>query len=211
MVTHKVPALQMCDRILVVDNGRIVEEGKYDELMQRRGVFATLASGGEWFGDSFYHIDVDSLKSSSAQEPLAGSPTTTTTALTALVQPSPPRLPQSQLPLLHLPWIRPPLGSQILERNLNSRSYCHRPLETCWILCQHHNPSVYSQIISVVDNLSEEDGASGKTSSTAKIVSNLKRSYFPPFSRVVSISAGLISRAAILALSSSCIGGADEG
>jgi ATP-binding cassette subfamily B (MDR/TAP) protein 1 len=51
MVTHKVPAMQMCDRILVVDNGRIVEEGKYDELMQRRGVFATLASGGEWFGE----------------------------------------------------------------------------------------------------------------------------------------------------------------
>ncbi|KAJ4000320.1 transport ATP-binding protein MsbA [Lentinula boryana] len=52
MVTHKVPAMtQMCDRILVVDNGRIVEEGKYDDLMERRGVFATLASGGEWFGE----------------------------------------------------------------------------------------------------------------------------------------------------------------
>ncbi|KAJ3863257.1 P-loop containing nucleoside triphosphate hydrolase protein [Lentinula novae-zelandiae] len=51
MVTHKVPAMKMCDRILVVDNGRIVEEGKYDELVQRRGVFATLASGGEWFGE----------------------------------------------------------------------------------------------------------------------------------------------------------------
>lgn len=51
MVTHKVLAMKMCDRILVVDNGRIVEEGKYDELMERRGVFATLASGGEWFGE----------------------------------------------------------------------------------------------------------------------------------------------------------------
>ncbi|KAJ4474968.1 P-loop containing nucleoside triphosphate hydrolase protein [Lentinula aciculospora] len=51
MVTHKVPAMKMCDRILVVDNGRIVEEGKYDDLLQRRGVFATLASGGEWFGE----------------------------------------------------------------------------------------------------------------------------------------------------------------
>ncbi|KAJ3786774.1 P-loop containing nucleoside triphosphate hydrolase protein [Lentinula aff. detonsa] len=51
MVTHKVPAMKMCDRILVVDNGRIVEEGKYDDLMERRGVFATLASGGEWFGE----------------------------------------------------------------------------------------------------------------------------------------------------------------
>ncbi|KIK56442.1 hypothetical protein GYMLUDRAFT_230291 [Collybiopsis luxurians FD-317 M1] len=51
MVTHKVPAMRMCDRILVVDNGRIVEEGTYDALLARRGVFATLASGGEWFGE----------------------------------------------------------------------------------------------------------------------------------------------------------------
>ncbi|KAJ3772085.1 P-loop containing nucleoside triphosphate hydrolase protein [Lentinula raphanica] len=51
MVTHKVPAMKMCDRILVVDNGRIVEQGSFHDLMERRGVFATLASGGEWFGE----------------------------------------------------------------------------------------------------------------------------------------------------------------
>ncbi|THU75360.1 hypothetical protein K435DRAFT_974854, partial [Dendrothele bispora CBS 962.96] len=55
MVTHKVPVMKMCDRILVVAEGRVVEEGTYEELMEMRGVFAQLASGGEWQGDiSFY-------------------------------------------------------------------------------------------------------------------------------------------------------------
>ncbi|KAI0795728.1 P-loop containing nucleoside triphosphate hydrolase protein [Abortiporus biennis] len=48
MVTHKLQAMRMCDRILVVDNGVIVEQGTYEYLIQRRGVFAQLASGGEW-------------------------------------------------------------------------------------------------------------------------------------------------------------------
>ncbi|KAJ7125492.1 P-loop containing nucleoside triphosphate hydrolase protein [Mycena crocata] len=48
MVTHKLPVMQMCDRILVVHEGRIAEHGSYDQLMQRKGIFAQLASGGEW-------------------------------------------------------------------------------------------------------------------------------------------------------------------
>ncbi|KAK7020522.1 P-loop containing nucleoside triphosphate hydrolase protein [Favolaschia claudopus] len=48
MVTHKLPVMQMCDRILVMQDGRIAEHGSYDQLMQRKGLFAQLASGGEW-------------------------------------------------------------------------------------------------------------------------------------------------------------------
>ncbi|KAJ7097851.1 P-loop containing nucleoside triphosphate hydrolase protein [Mycena belliarum] len=48
MVTHKLPVMQMCDRILVVHEGRIAEQGTYEQLMQRKGIFAQLASGGEW-------------------------------------------------------------------------------------------------------------------------------------------------------------------
>ncbi|KAJ7430740.1 P-loop containing nucleoside triphosphate hydrolase protein [Mycena galericulata] len=48
MVTHKLPVMQMCDRILVVHEGRVVEHGNYEQLMQRKGMFAQLASGGEW-------------------------------------------------------------------------------------------------------------------------------------------------------------------
>ena len=47
-ITHNLEAMLMCDRILVVDDGRVVEQGTYDRLMERKGVFATLARGGEW-------------------------------------------------------------------------------------------------------------------------------------------------------------------
>lgn len=50
MVTHKLPVMKMCDRIIVVNAGNIVEEGTYEQLMARKGVFAQLASGGEWVG-----------------------------------------------------------------------------------------------------------------------------------------------------------------
>ncbi|KAH9934166.1 P-loop containing nucleoside triphosphate hydrolase protein [Fomitopsis serialis] len=51
VVTHKLQMMQMCDRIVVVNDGVIAESGTYEMLMQRRGVFAQLASGGEWTCD----------------------------------------------------------------------------------------------------------------------------------------------------------------
>lgn len=51
MVTHKIAAMKLCDRILVVHDGAVAETGTYDELMDRKGVFAQLASGGEWFSN----------------------------------------------------------------------------------------------------------------------------------------------------------------
>ncbi|KAF8323853.1 hypothetical protein DL93DRAFT_2222741 [Clavulina sp. PMI_390] len=48
LITHKLPVMQMCDRILVVDGGRIVEDGTFDDLMRMRGTFHKLASAGEW-------------------------------------------------------------------------------------------------------------------------------------------------------------------
>ncbi|EPS92480.1 hypothetical protein FOMPIDRAFT_1137721, partial [Fomitopsis schrenkii] len=51
VVAHKLQMTRMCDRIVVVDGGAIAEEGTYEALIQRRGVFAQLASGGAWTGD----------------------------------------------------------------------------------------------------------------------------------------------------------------
>ncbi|KAI9448648.1 P-loop containing nucleoside triphosphate hydrolase protein [Russula earlei] len=48
MITHKLPVMRMCDRILVMHEGKIAEQGTYDELIAQKGVFAQLASGGEW-------------------------------------------------------------------------------------------------------------------------------------------------------------------
>ncbi|KAJ7912517.1 P-loop containing nucleoside triphosphate hydrolase protein [Mycena leptocephala] len=47
MITHKIPVMRMCDRLLVVHDGRIEEEGTYDELIRRQGVFAALVRGEE--------------------------------------------------------------------------------------------------------------------------------------------------------------------
>ena len=51
MITHKLEVMQMCDRILVVDQGEIVEDGTFEHLMEMKGVFAGMAHGGEWIGD----------------------------------------------------------------------------------------------------------------------------------------------------------------
>ena len=42
MVAHRLSTVMECDRILVMDGGKIVEEGTYDELMGKGGMFARL-------------------------------------------------------------------------------------------------------------------------------------------------------------------------
>ena len=48
MITHKLNTMQTCDRICLVHQGMIAEEGTYESLLQRNGIFAQLARGGEW-------------------------------------------------------------------------------------------------------------------------------------------------------------------
>jgi len=48
VITHKLAVMQMCDRILVVDGGRLMEDGTYDQLIQQQGTFFNLANAGEW-------------------------------------------------------------------------------------------------------------------------------------------------------------------
>ena len=50
IVTHKLPIMQMADRIIVIADGGVAEEGSYNELMKRRGTFHKLATAGEWEG-----------------------------------------------------------------------------------------------------------------------------------------------------------------
>ncbi len=47
LVAHRLSTLRDADRILVFDTGRIVEEGTYDDLVQRGGVFANLVRSGD--------------------------------------------------------------------------------------------------------------------------------------------------------------------
>ena len=44
VVAHRLSTVRHCDRILVLDGGSIAEEGTYDELMARDGLFAKLVA-----------------------------------------------------------------------------------------------------------------------------------------------------------------------
>ena len=44
VVAHRLSTVRHCDRIMVVDGGRIAEEGTYEELIERGGIFAELVA-----------------------------------------------------------------------------------------------------------------------------------------------------------------------
>ncbi len=44
VIAHRLSTVVKCDRILVMDKGVIVEQGNYEELMEKRGLFYELAS-----------------------------------------------------------------------------------------------------------------------------------------------------------------------
>ena len=44
VIAHRLSTIRRCDRILVIDGGRIAEDGTYEELIARNGLFADLVS-----------------------------------------------------------------------------------------------------------------------------------------------------------------------
>jgi ABC-type multidrug transport system fused ATPase/permease subunit len=42
MVAHRLSTVENCDKIIMLENGVIAEEGTYSELMERGGKFAKL-------------------------------------------------------------------------------------------------------------------------------------------------------------------------
>ena len=42
VIAHRLSTVKNCDRILVLDHGGIAEQGSYEELMQRKGLFYEL-------------------------------------------------------------------------------------------------------------------------------------------------------------------------
>ena len=41
-IAHRLSTIKQCDRILVLDKGKIIEDGKYEELLEKNGFFAEL-------------------------------------------------------------------------------------------------------------------------------------------------------------------------
>ena len=44
-IAHRLTTLRNCDEILVMEDGRIVQRGTYDELSQTPGIFRDMAQG----------------------------------------------------------------------------------------------------------------------------------------------------------------------
>ena len=42
VIAHRLSTIRHCDRIIVLDGGRIVEDGTYEELLEQKGFFAEL-------------------------------------------------------------------------------------------------------------------------------------------------------------------------
>ena len=42
VIAHRLSTIRNCDRIIVLDGGKIVEDGSYDELIAKDGFFAEL-------------------------------------------------------------------------------------------------------------------------------------------------------------------------
>ena len=44
VIAHRLSTIRHCDRILVMDGGKIVEDGTYEELSEKNGIFADLVA-----------------------------------------------------------------------------------------------------------------------------------------------------------------------
>ncbi len=44
VIAHRLSTIRQCDRIIVLDKGKIIEDGKYEELIAKKGFFADLVS-----------------------------------------------------------------------------------------------------------------------------------------------------------------------
>ena len=44
VIAHRLSTIKDCDRIIVLDSGKIVEDGTYDELIEKKGYFPDLVS-----------------------------------------------------------------------------------------------------------------------------------------------------------------------
>ena len=42
VIAHRLSTIKNCDRILVLEGGKIIEDGTYDELIEHNGFFASL-------------------------------------------------------------------------------------------------------------------------------------------------------------------------
>jgi ATP-binding cassette subfamily C protein CydCD len=72
ILAHRLSSVIDCDRILVLDGGKVTEQGRHDELMSRGGVYATLMS--EQARESSTDATVDAFDTRTRTETIADTP-----------------------------------------------------------------------------------------------------------------------------------------
>jgi len=45
IIAHRMSTIKSCDRIVVINKGKVVEDGTYEELVRLNGFFAKLEAG----------------------------------------------------------------------------------------------------------------------------------------------------------------------
>lgn len=61
VVAHRLSTIRHCDRIVYLENGRILEDGTYEELINRNGAFAEMVKR--------QRLDTDTMSSADASDP----------------------------------------------------------------------------------------------------------------------------------------------
>ena len=69
VIAHRLSTIQSCDRILLLRNGKIAEDGTYDELIERQGFFAELVER--------QRLDTGEKKQDAGEEGEGGEPADT--------------------------------------------------------------------------------------------------------------------------------------
>ena len=105
LIAHRRSTLHLADRIVVMERGRVVEQGTHDELLARSAVYRTLLSGIEEDRTDQVGDRIDTLASIAARARLGG---TTESAWSRDAAPGPPRRVASRS--IGAPSIGPGLG-----------------------------------------------------------------------------------------------------
>ena len=45
VIAHRLATVRSCDRILVMESGRVIQDGTYDQLVSQAGLFSDLVHG----------------------------------------------------------------------------------------------------------------------------------------------------------------------
>ena len=72
LITHRVAAAQRCDKVVVLERGRVIEEGSHDELIEAGGVYSLFAEEQRMEKD-LAAISARSLSLASSHPPEAGA------------------------------------------------------------------------------------------------------------------------------------------